>query len=100
MGRSPQSPWQLEYMDTAIKVTVSTNFSLCSSFKDWYSLDELCTSEKVNVAQSCRTLCDPMDYTVPGILQARILGSLSCLQEIFPGTKTQVSHISGRFFTI
>ena len=28
---------------------------------------------KVLVAQSCPTLCDPMDYTVPGILQARIL---------------------------
>ena len=28
---------------------------------------------KVKVAQSCPTLCNPMDYTVHGILQARIL---------------------------
>ena len=28
---------------------------------------------KVKVARSCRTLCNPMDYTVNGILQARIL---------------------------
>ena len=28
---------------------------------------------KVKVAQSCPTLWDPMDYTVHGILQARIL---------------------------
>ena len=28
---------------------------------------------KVKVAQSCPTLCDPMVYTVHGILQARIL---------------------------
>ena len=28
---------------------------------------------KVKVAQSCPTLCDPMDYTVHGILQARVL---------------------------
>ena len=28
---------------------------------------------KVKVAQSCPTLCDPMDYTVHRILQARIL---------------------------
>ena len=28
---------------------------------------------KVKVAQSCLTLCDPMDYIVNGILQARIL---------------------------
>ena len=27
----------------------------------------------VKVAQLCPTLCDPMDYTVQGILQARIL---------------------------
>ena len=28
---------------------------------------------KVNVAQSCPTLFDPIDYIVHGILQARIL---------------------------
>ena len=28
---------------------------------------------KVNITQSCSTLCDPMDYAVRGILQARIL---------------------------
>ena len=28
---------------------------------------------KLKVARSCLTLCNPMDYTVHGILQARIL---------------------------
>ena len=28
---------------------------------------------KVQATQSCPTLCDPMDYTVHGILQSRIL---------------------------
>ena len=28
---------------------------------------------KVKVAQLCLTLCNPMDYTVHGLLQARIL---------------------------
>ena len=28
---------------------------------------------KVKVAQSCLTLCDPMDYIIHGILQVRIL---------------------------
>ena len=28
---------------------------------------------KVKVVQSCPTLCDPMDFIVHGILQARIL---------------------------
>ena len=54
---------------------------------------------KVKVTQLCPTLCDPMDYTVHGILQARILEwvvSHSLLQEIFP---TQVSCIAGRVFT-
>ena len=31
------------------------------------------SSPKVKVAQLCLTLCDPTDYTVHGILQARIL---------------------------
>ena len=42
----------------------------------WMTLEqqglELC-KVKVKVTQSYLTLCDPMDYTVHGILQARIL---------------------------
>ena len=37
----------------------------------FYIKDE--SEAKVKVAQLCPTLCDPMDYTVPGILWARIL---------------------------
>ena len=37
---------------------------------------------EVKVAQLCLTLCDPTDYTVHGILQARILDPL--LQGMFP----------------
>ena len=41
---------------------------------------------EVKVTQLCLTLCNPMDYTNHGILQARItgVGSLSLLQRIFP----------------
>ena len=57
---------------------------------------------KVKVAQSCPTPCDPMDYTVHGILQARILEWVA-----FPFSRgssqsrgtTQVSHIAAGFFT-
>ena len=57
---------------------------------------------KVKVTQSCPTLCNPMDYIVHGILQARILEWLA-----FPFSKgssqprdgTQVSHIAGGIFT-
>ena len=54
------------------------------------------------VAQLCLTLYDPMDYTVHGILQVRILEwvAFSLLQGIFqPWNQTQVSHIAGGFFT-
>ena len=52
------------------------------------------TMVKVKVAQLCLTLCDPMDYTARGILQARILDwvailfSRGCSQ---PRDRTQVS---------
>ena len=35
---------------------------------------DLLLKMKVKVTQSCPTLCDPVDYTVHGIHQARILG--------------------------
>ena len=39
---------------------------------------------KVKVAQSCLTLCNPMDYTVHGILQARLLEWGAIPEGIFP----------------
>ena len=57
---------------------------------------------KVKVAQSCPTLCDPMDYIVHGVLQAKILEwvalpfSRGCSQ---PRDRTQVYHIAGGLFT-
>ena len=57
---------------------------------------------KVKVAQSCLTLCDPMDYTVHGILQARILEWIDfpfSRGSFQPRDWTHVSHIAGRFFT-
>ena len=40
---------------------------------------------KVKVTQSCLTLCEPMDYTVLGILQARILEWIFPTQGSNPG---------------
>ena len=42
---------------------------------------------KVKITQSCLTLRDPMDYTVHGILQAK-MGSLSLLQGIIPNQES------------
>ena len=57
---------------------------------------------KGKVVQSCLTLCDPRDYTVHRILQARLLEWV-----VFPFSRgssqprdrTQVSCIAGGFFT-
>ena len=57
---------------------------------------------KVKVAQSCLTLFKPMDYTVHGIFQARILEWVAfsfSRRSSQPRDWTQVSCIVGRFFT-
>ena len=56
----------------------------------------------VKVAHSCPTLCDPMDCTVHGTLQARILEWVAfpfSRGSSQPRDRSQVSHIAGRFFT-
>ena len=57
---------------------------------------------KVKVIQSHPTLCDPIDYTVHGILQARILGWVACpfsRGSSQPRDRAQASSIAGGFFT-
>ena len=57
---------------------------------------------KVKVAQSCLTLCDPRDYRVHGILQARILEWVTVPFSRGPSQPrdgARVSHIAGGFFT-
>ena len=86
--------------------TKSSNFAklLISLFvaKSKVTFYQLSMCVKMKVAQSCPTLCDPVDYTVYGILQARILEwivipfSRGSSQ---PRNWTQVSHSAGGFFT-
>ena len=58
--------------------------------------------DKVKVAQSCPTLCDPVDYTGHGILQAR---TQECVAIPFsrgssqPRDRGQVPCTAGWFFT-
>ena len=60
------------------------------------------------VAQSCPTLCDPMDCSLPGfsvhgILQARILEWITISfsrGSPRPRDRTQISHIGGRCFNL
>ena len=64
--------------------------------------------EKVLFAQSCPTLCDSMDSSLPGssmygIHQARILEWVAIpfsRESSWPMNWTWVSHIVGRFFTV
>ena len=56
----------------------------------------------VKVTQLCLTLCDPMDYTVRGILLGRILEWVTITfsrGSSQPRESTQVSQIAGGFFT-
>ena len=56
---------------------------------------------KVKVAQLCLTLCDSMDYTDHGILQARILEWVAfpfSRRSSQPRDRPEVSHIAGGFF--
>ena len=60
------------------------------------------------VTQSCPTLCDPMDCSLPGfsvngILRTRILEWVAMpfsRESSQPRARTQVSRIAGGFFTI
>jgi len=71
---------------------------VCIDLANWTDLNKV----KVKVAQSCPTLWNPMDYTVHGILQARILEWVAVPFSRGPSKprdRTQVSCIVGGFFT-
>ena len=60
------------------------------------------------VAQSCLTLCDPMDCSLPGSSVHRILQARTLEWVAIPFSRessqfrdwTHISHIAGRFFTV
>ena len=55
--------------------------------------------KEVKVTQSCLTVCNPMDYEVHGILQAKILEWIAfpfSRRSSQPRDQTQVSHTAGR----
>ena len=65
-------------------------------------ISEYISVSEVKVVQSCPTLCDPMDYTVCGILQARILEWVAfpfSSGSSRPRNRTGVFCTAGRFFT-
>ena len=83
-------------------INVTFWYCVVKSVNIWKITLNLVKVVKIKVTQSCPTLCDLMDYTVHGILHARILEWVA-----FPISRgssqprdwTQVSHIAGGFFT-
>ena len=98
--------WCLSHYLTSIPVQESNpvfsmvSKALCDQWKESESGSE--------VAQSCLTLCDPMDCSPPGssvhgILQARILEWVATSfsrESSWPRDWTEVSHIAGRCFNL
>ena len=102
LGRSPGEgkgyPLQysgLENFTDCIVLGVTRSRTRLSDFHFLYLLSE------VKVAQSCPTPCDPMNYIVCGILQARMLEWVapSLLQGIFPtqGLNPGIPHCGWNF---
>ena len=93
------------------EATVKTGHGIIDWFQIWKGIRQGCIlspclfnlyAEWVKVAQSCLTLCDPMAYTVHGILQVRILEWIAfhfSRGSSQPRNWTQVSRTAGRFFT-
>ena len=70
----------------------------------WFSLflSDLNQFLKWSESRSVVSLCDPMEYTVPGILHGRILEWVAfpfSRGSSQPRDRIQVSHIAGGFFT-
>ena len=73
-----------------------------SLLKSLSTTEALSLSWKWKITQLCPTLCNPVNYTVHGILQARILEWVAfpfSRRSSQPRDQTQVSHIADGFFT-
>ena len=74
----------------------------------WVWSLEFSVTSSTSLAQSCPTLCNPVDYSPPGffvhgILQAKILEWVAISfsrGSSRPRDRTQVSHIAGRCFNL
>ena len=110
--------WISDKVNINIRHPNKSNWSLLT----WLTLNNLVLSHwnlsnlymeawkkvKMLVIQSCPTLCDPMDFSLPGssvhwILQARILEKVASpfsRGSSWPRGQTQVFRIAGKFFTI
>ena len=102
---SPSQPSRLSqtWAPSAI-VQLPTNYLISSP----PLAKSLCSKEWSEVARSCLTLCDPVDYSLPrssvhGIFQARVLEWVAISfsrGSSWPRDRTLVYCIAGRLFTV
>ena len=89
------------------------DYTFCNASSTPYNANNLAIEpikwvKSSEVAQSCRTLCDPMDWSlsgssIHGILQARILEWVAVSFSrgySWPRDRTQLSHIAGTHFNL
>ena len=87
---------------TQLQINILILHARCFNPRHNYDLHYVLYTCEVEVAQSCPTLCDPMDFIVHGILQARILERIAypfSSRSSRPRNWTRLSCIAGRFFT-
>ena len=92
--------------ETNMQMIINLNISSRSVYT--WNFNLIINTKESEVAQSCPTLCNPMDCSLPGssvhgIFQARVLewGAISFSRgSSRPRDRTQVSCIVGRRFTI
>ena len=92
------------YMERNTMISINASYSLLceKEGKAYIFIINHTLNVNMNVVQSCPTLCDHMDYTAHGILQARILEWVAfsiSRGSSQPRDQTQVYHSAGRFFT-
>ena len=88
----------LSWVNGHINLGTSDNGILSRAEKNEHSNHGKTCAVKVKGAQSCPTLCGPMDHTVHGILQTRILEWVAIpfsRGSFQPRDRTQVSHTAG-----
>ena len=104
-------PWYLEFFDEISSLSSSIVFLYFLALiteegfliSPSYSLELCIQMGESKIAQSCPTLCDPINYTVHGILQARILEWVAfpfSRGSSQPRDRTQVSRIAGKFIRV
>ena len=97
-----EEPVALSPLTLCVYVCLSMHVWVCVCVCVCVSMCVCLVYMKVKVAQLCLTLGDPMDYTVQGILQARILEWVAypfSSGSSWPRNQTGASCIEGGFFT-